>query len=256
MFNGILSYLLVFNRKLTDAEVARVHEWLAQRFAIRFVATSIANLGADIDVDKATVAGGIITALTDDSGNGHTVSLTGSPTEQTIGARTYARLNGTDQGVWIPDHATLDGADGNTHVLLWANVSASNANKTYAQKGKQGVHFNGGFGGDNGGSATRSTMQAHTGADLNAGPAIADGAVAQAFESGAAVRRVDADGTYATNATAVTRGVGVGALTYGGNDNGVPTFSNLGGYDLGRALYYNRPLNELELRAAQRLLSP
>jgi hypothetical protein len=248
-----ISYLLVFNRKLTDAELAIIHTWLASRFAITFDFLSIANCGAWWDLDYSTEAGGVLTGLTD-LALGGALTIAGSPAIVTIGGQKFVRMDGVDDVIWMADKAALDGATGCTHVLKHANCESLPVNANLAQKGRAALHFNGGLTGQ-ASSGTRFTAAMHSADVVDAGP-LAEfttpaESIACAMESGVAVRRVDGDGTYASTVTAATTQVGAGALSWGAREAAGPVFDFFMEIDLRRAAYYNRPLNEYELKAAQ-----
>jgi len=251
-----LYYLVVVNRVCTDAETAAINAWLMARFALTASMASIANLGAWWDLDHATQAGGVLTAVTDRA-LAQAINVVGAPAIVSVGGQDFVRFDGVDDVLWIADAAALDGAAGCTHVLKHANHEALPVNATLAQKGRSAVHLNGGIGG-HGSAGTRLTAICNSGNDADVGPlvelATPAETIAIAIASGAAVRRVDGDGTYASTVTAQTTTVGAGSLTWGARETGASTFDEYTEVDARAAAYYNRPLNQYELIAAHAML--
>jgi len=256
--DGDLYYFVLVNRACTGAEVALVSNWLMAGFGLSASLASIADLGAWWDLDHATVAGGVLTGLTDRA-LGQTINVVGSPAIVIVGGQDFVRFDGTDDVLWIADAAALDGAAGVSFVMKHANALPNPilGPKMYATKGNSAGSQNGGLT-TNGAVGGRFTVQGQGAAALGLGP-LAEytspaETIAVAFESGAAVRRVDGDGTYASNATAATGVVGPGQLSWGGWDNNAGGHVWLAAYDARAAAYYARPLNEYELKAAHEML--
>lgn len=256
--NGVLFYLAVANRVFTAPEIALVHAWLANRFDIAFSPLSVANCGAWWNLDYSTQAAGVLTGLTD-LALADTINIVGAPAIVSIGGQDFVRCDGINDVLWIGDKAALDGALGNTHVLKHANTLPNPVAgfHIYCQKGRLGAHWNGGMS-SVGSTGARFAAGGNSGNVADGGP-LAEftspaEAIAQAFESGAAVRRVDGDGTYASTVTAETTTVGVGSLTWGARETGVGAFNQHAGIDLRAAAYYNRPLNQYELQAVRDVL--
>jgi hypothetical protein len=254
--DGKLAEIIIYNRKLTDTEVAIVHAYLSNRYAIEFSPLSVADCGAWWDLDNATQSGGVLTAVTDRA-LGQTINVVGSPAVVSVGSQDFVRFDGSDDVLWIADAAALDGAAGNAHAMKHANCESLPVNATMAQKGRSAVHLNGGLGG-HGSAGTRFTAICNSGNDADVGP-LAEftspaETIAMAIESGVAVRRVDGDGTYASNATAQTTTVGAGSLTWGARETGASAFDEYIEVDLRAAAYYARPLNQQELEAVRSYL--
>ncbi len=248
---------IIYNRALLDAEMAQVHGYMLPRYRRAFSPLSVANCGAWWDLDHATITADELIALTDRA-LGQTINVVGSPAVVSVGGQDFVRFDGSDDVLWIVDAAALDGAAGSTHVLKHANAESLPNNTTIAQKGRSGAHFNGGLSGELS-SGTRFTAAGHSANVADVGP-LAEftspaETIAQAFEGGVAVRRVDGDGTYASTAVAATTVVGAGALTWGGRDAGAgPTFDDWMKVELRAGVYYARPINEQELIAVHNFL--
>jgi len=259
---GVYSFFMIVPSKLSDADVAAVHAILLAEYGLAFVAQSIANAGLAWDADDATLSGSDIATLTDTSGNSHTINLVGTVGAVTIGSHQYCRFNGSDNGLQVADHATLDGSTGCTHVLRVANASGIlSSAATVAQKGRAGTHINGGIGDTALGAGTRFAALMNSADELDVGPvpsasADTEESLAMAVDSASAVRRVDPDDTYATNATAATITVGAGSLTYGMQETGAGTYDEWADVDVSAGIYYARDLNQYELEAAKTLLDP
>lgn len=258
----VLSFFMIVPSLLSDADRNAIHAILLDHFELAFTAQTFADIGLAWDADDATLSGSDIATLTDTSGNGHTINLVGTVPAVTIGSHQYCRFNGSNNGLQIADDATLDGAAGCTHVLRIANASGIlGTAATVAQKGRAGTHINGGIGDTAGGGGTRFAALMNSADELDDGPvpsgvADTEESLAMAIDSAAAIRRVDPDDTYATNATAATITVGVGSLTYGMQETGVGTYDEHADADVSAGLYFARDLNQWELLAAKTLLDP
>uniref|UniRef100_A0A6H1ZBD5 Uncharacterized protein n=1 Tax=viral metagenome TaxID=1070528 RepID=A0A6H1ZBD5_9ZZZZ len=251
-----LYYLVVVNRACTDAETAAINAWLMARFNLVVSPLSVANCCGWWDLDHATQAGGILTALTDRALAG-AINIYGSPTIVSVGGQDFVLFDGINDALAIADAAALDGALGYSHVLKHASFAALPANVTLAQKGRSAVHLNGGIGG-HGSAGARFTAVCNSGNDANVGP-LAEftspaETIAMAIESGVAVRRIDGDGTYASTATAQTTTVGAGSLTWGARETGAGTFDEYSNYAARAGASFARPINRYELEAVRSIL--
>ena len=247
--------VIVYNRKLSDAEVALVHAYLSTRYAITFSPLSVANCGAWWDLDHATVAGGVLTAITDRA-LGAALTVSGTPAVVSVGGQDFVRFDGVDDTIATPHAAALSGTNGVSFVAKYANCLPNPiaGTRMYMCKGHAAGGMNGGLT-CNAAAAGRFTVQGQGGAANALGP-LAEytspaETVAAAFDLAAAVRRVDGDGTYATNATAATGVAGLGKLSWGAWDNNAGGWVWPAAYDCRASVYYARPLNQYELEAVR-----
>ncbi len=251
----ILTELAIFPTALGVADMALMHAYLSARYALVFSPVFVEGCGAWWDLDNSTQAGGVLLTLTDRA-LGQTINVVGAPAIVAIGGDDFVRMDGANDVLWITDAAALDGAAGVTHVLKHANTLPNPlaGDHMYVSKGRNGVHWNGGLYAL-GGLGTR--MSVYTGVTIpNVGPlaefATPAETIAMAVENGVAVRRIDGDGTYASNATVQVTAVGAGSLSWGAYElNAVPTFGGHAGIDLRFGAYYNRPLNRYGLEAVR-----
>jgi len=132
MMQGQVWAVLGYNRSLTDGEIVTVLDTLTNRYAIQVAPDLTTGLAAYWTFDNSTISG---SAVTDQSGNGNTATLSGSPT--TVSGHAGEAIHfvpASSQYAQAADSASLD-LTGNWTISVWVNVQVQvNANISLCAK--------------------------------------------------------------------------------------------------------------------------